>query len=119
MVQLLRDEAKRRGIDNLDALLMSPNYVDLHDDVADFIVMTQVHHELDTPESLLAECKRLLKPDGTIAIVDWTDEENGKSPPEGRRVPVALIGTQLRGAGFQQIETHDVYAFHAFVTATA
>ena len=119
MVHLLRDEAKRRGIDNLDALLMSPKYVDLHDDVADFIVMTQVHHELDTPESLLAECKRLLKPDGTIAIVDWTDEENGKSPPEGRRVPVALIGTQLRGAGFQQIETHDVYAFHAFVTATA
>tara|TARA_B100000470_G_scaffold166779_1_gene131280 strand:+ start:94 stop:669 length:576 start_codon:yes stop_codon:yes gene_type:complete len=119
MVRLLRDEAKQRGIDNLDALLMSPNHVDLHDDVADFIVMTQVHHELDTPEPLLAECKRVLKPDGTIAIVDWADEENGKSPPLGRRVPVALIGTQLRSAGFHHIETHDVYAYHTFVTATA
>ena len=119
MVRLLRDEAKQRGIDNLDALLMSPNHVDLHDDVADFIVMTQVHHELDTPEPLLAECKRVLKPDGTIAIVDWADEENGKSPPLGRRVPVALIGTQLRSAGFHHIETHDVYAYHTFATATA
>ena len=119
MVGLLRDEAKQRGIDNLDALLMSPNHVDLHDDVADFIVMTQVHHELDTPEPLLAECKRVLKPDGTIAIVDWADEENGKSPPLGRRVPVALIGTQLRSAGFHHIETHDVYAYHTFATATA
>ena len=119
MVGLLRDEAKQRGIDNLDALLMSPNHVDLHDDVADFIVMTQVHHELDTPEPLLAECKRVLKPDGTIAIVDWADEENGKSPPLGRRVPVALIGTQLRSNGFHHIETHDVYAYHTFVTATA
>jgi ubiquinone/menaquinone biosynthesis C-methylase UbiE len=119
MVGLLRDEAKQRGIDNLDALLMSPNHVDLRDDSADFIVMTQVHHELDTPESLLAECKRVLKRDGTIAIVDWADEENGKSPPLGRRVPVALIGTQLHGAGFHHIETHDVYAYHTFVTATA
>jgi ubiquinone/menaquinone biosynthesis C-methylase UbiE len=119
MVGLLRDEAKQRGIDNLDALLMSPNHVDLRDDSADFIVMTQVHHELDTPESLLAECKRVLKRDGTIAIVDWADEENGKSPPLGRRVPVALICTQLRSNGFHHIETHDVYAYHTFVTATA
>ena len=119
MVRELREDAKQRGIDNLHALQMSPNHVDLNDDVADFIVMTQVHHELDTPESLLVECMRLLKPGGTIAIVDWADDENDKSPPAGRRVPLARIRAQLQRVAFQNITTHDVYDYHVFVTAIA
>ncbi len=119
MVGLLREDAATRGLDNLKTILMSPNAVDLPADSADFIVMGQLHHELDAPEPLMAECKRLLKPGGTIAIIDWADAENGKSPPVGRRVPVATMRGQLDGAGFTDIETHDVYEFHTFMTGKA
>ena len=119
MVRLLHEDANQRGLDNLEVLLMSPNLVDLDDDVADLIVMGQVHHELDAPEPLLAECKRLLKWHGTIAIVDWADEENGKSPPVGRRVPVARMRTEMQDAGFRSIETHDVFEYHTFMTGIA
>ena len=119
MVALLREDATERGFENLQAVLMEPNAVDLPDDTADFVVMGQLHHELDEPEPLLAECKRLLKPGGTVAIVDWADAENGKSPPPGRRVPVADMRAQLEGAGFTGIETHDVYEYHTFMTGTA
>ena len=119
MVRLLHEDANQRGLDNLEVLLMSPNLVDLDDDVADLIVMGQVHHELDAPEPLLAECKRLLKRHGTIAIVDWADEENGKSPPVGRRVPVARMRTEMQDAGFLSIETHDVFEYHPFMTGIA
>ena len=119
MVVLLREAAHERGLTNLEALQMAPDTVDLPDDSADFIVMGQLHHELDAPAPLLAECKRLLKPGGTIAIVDWADAENGKSPPVGRRVPVARIRAELEGAGFGAIETHDVYEYHTFMTGAA
>jgi SAM-dependent methyltransferase len=119
MVALLREAAYELGLTNLEALQMAPNTVDLPDDSADFIVMGQLHHELDAPKPLLAECKRLLKLGGTIAIVDWADAENGKSPPVGRRVPVARIHAELEGAGFDDIETHDVYEYHTFMTGTA
>ena len=119
MVALLREAAHERGLTNLEALQMAPNTVDLPDDSADFIVMGQLHHELDAPKPLLAECKRLLKLGGTIAIVDWADAENGKSPPVGRRVPVARMHAELEGAGFDDIETHDVYEYHTFMTGTA
>ena len=119
MVGLLREDAAERGLGNLETTLMAPNAVDLPDDSADFIVMGQLHHELDEPEPLMAECKRLLKPGGTIAIVDWADADNGKSPPAGRRVPVATMQTQLEGAGFSRIETHGVYEFHTFMTGVA
>jgi ubiquinone/menaquinone biosynthesis C-methylase UbiE len=119
MVGLLREDAATRGLDNLKPILMSPNAIGLPDDSADFIVMGQLHHELDKPEPLMAECKRLLKPGGTIAIIDWADADNGKSPPVGRRVPVATMRGQLEGAGFTDIETHDVYEFHTFMTGKA
>jgi ubiquinone/menaquinone biosynthesis C-methylase UbiE len=119
MVALLSEDAGKRGLGNLEALLMAPNTIDLPDNYADFIVMGQLHHELDAPEPLLAECRRLLKSDGTVAIIDWADADNGKSPPPGRRVPVSRLRAELVDAGFTGIETHDVYAYHTFMTGKA
>ena len=119
MVNLLREDAAQRGLDNLEALMMAPNAIDLPDNSADIIVMGQLHHELDAPAPLMAECKRLLKPGGIVAIIDWADADNGKSPPAGRRVPVSLMREQLDGAGFTDIETHDVYVYHTFMTGSA
>ncbi len=119
MVDLLRADAAERRLDNLVAILMSPNAVDLPDNSADFIVMGQLHHELDAPIPLLAECKRLLKSGGIVAIIDWADADNGKSPPGGRRVPVSRMRAELEEAGFSAIETHDVYEFHTFMTGKA
>jgi len=119
MVGLLREDAAARGLSNLEARLMRPEAIDLPDQSADVIVMAQLHHELDAPDLLLAECRRLLVPDGTVAIVDWKDEDNGKSPPPGRRVSEATLRSQLHGAGFGQIESHDVYRYHSFVTGRA
>ncbi|MFT6581450.1 MAG: SAM-dependent methyltransferase [Alphaproteobacteria bacterium] len=119
MVGLLRQDAVDHKLDNLQTILMTPNAVDLPDDSADFIVMGQLHHELDTPEPLMVECKRLLKPGGIVAIIDWADADNGKSPPVGRRVPVAQMRTELENAGFTDVKTHDVYEYHTFMTAQA
>lgn len=119
MIALLRDDAAAQGIGNLTGIVMTPNAVDLPDGAADVIVMAQLHHELDAPEPLLAECRRLLRPGGTVAIVDWKDEDNGRSPAAGRRVPVATLRTQLEGAGFSDLREHDIYEFHTFMTARA
>ena len=84
VVDLLREEATELGLDNLVAILMTPNAIDLPDNSADFIVMGQLHHELDAPQPLLAECKRLLKSDGIIAIIDWAGcVLQGENPSDG------------------------------------
>lgn len=119
MVALLRDAAAEEGLANVSVHHMAPGTVPLPDSSADVVVMAQVHHELDAPGPLLADCKRLLCPGGTIAIVDWKDEENGKSPPAGRRVPTARIVNELTDAGFTDIRSHEVYEFHTFLSGQA
>jgi len=119
MLTLLREDAAQQGIDNLDTLLMENDRIALPADSADLIVMAQLHHELDAPAPLLAECHRLLRPGATVAIVDWKDEDNGKSPPAGRRVPEDRIRAELAQAGFTAIRRHDIYRYHTFLSATA
>ena len=119
MIELLREDAAAQGLANVNGIVMTPNAIDLPDGTADIITMAQLHHELDEPEPLLDECKRLLKPGGTVAIVDWKDEENGRSPSAGRRVPEATIRAQLEAAGFSDLQSHDVYEFHQFQTGKA
>ena len=116
MVGLLARDATERGLANRETILMQPNCVPLPDGIADVIVMAQLHHELDEPEALMAECHRLLNSSGTVAVVDWTDEDNGRSPAKGRRVPEATIRSHLRGAGFKDLGSHQVYEFHQFIT---
>ena len=116
MVGLLARDATDRGLANLETILMQPNCVPLPDGIADVIVMAQLHHELDEPEALMAECHRLLNSSGTVAVVDWTDEDNGRSPANGRRVPEATIWSHLSGAGFKDLGSHQVYEFHQFIT---
>ena len=116
MVGLLARDAVDQGLNNLETILMQPNFVPLPDSTADIIVMAQLHHELDEPEALMAECHRLLNSSGTVAVVDWTDEDNGRSPAKGRRVPEATIRAHLSGAGFKDLGSHQVYEFHQFIT---
>ena len=117
MVGLLARDATDLGLANLETILMQPNCVPLPDGMADVIVMAQLHHELDEPEALMAECHRLLNSSGTVAVVDWTDEDNGRSPAKGRRVPEATIRSHLSGAGFKDLGSHQVYEFHQFITS--
>ena len=117
MVQLLSESAAEEGLENVRALHMAPAAVPLPEACAALVCMAQVHHELDDPDALLTECYRLLRPQATVVIIDWKDEENGKSPPPGRRVPEAVIRAQLERAGFVQFASHEVYQFHGFLTA--
>lgn len=119
MIELLREDAASKGFANIQGIAMSPDAVDLPDETADIIVMAQLHHELDVAEPLLIECHRLLKDGGTVVIVDWKDENNGKSPPAGRRVSKAQIRAQLEATGFKELKSHDVYEFHNMLTGIA
>ena len=119
MVALLRDAAVAEGLGNIAVHHMAPGELPLADDSADIVVMAQVHHELDAPAPLLADCQRVLRPGGTIAIVDWKDEDNGKSPAAGRRVPPAQIIAELTAAGFTDVSNHEIYTFHTFLSARA
>ena len=47
------------------------NSIPLEDEIADVVFTINLHHELDNPALILAEAFRILKPGGSVFIVDW------------------------------------------------
>ena len=119
MLELLQESAAAQSLSNIACLQMEDTTIPLPDQCADVVMMLQVHHELTNPQALLTDCHRVLKPGGVLAIIDWKDEDNGKSPAAGRRVPESTIRAQMAEANFTHIQSHPLYVYHNFVTGNA
>lgn len=95
---------------------MAESAVPLPDNGADLVYMTNLHHELEEPEVMVTETYRLLKPGGTLMIIDW-DENAPFGPPPEIRVPQAVIHSQMENAGFVDIQVFDDLPYNSFLVA--
>lgn len=100
---------------NVVSLLSGESSVPLEGEIADLVYMITVHHELEEPELLLAETRRLLKPGGKVALVDWRKEAMPDGPPIEIRVAEEAVMEQLRNAGFRNVRRCDVLPRHFLV----
>ena len=96
---------------------MQEEKIDLDDNLADVIIMINVHHEFHEPFRILNECRRLLKPGGKVAIVDWAKKETGHGPPVEKRYNPAKIQEQLEQVSFKQVKYFEELPTHYLVVA--
>jgi len=81
----------------------------------DLVYSINLHHEVEDTAALLREAKRLLRPGGTLGIVDWRLEESRPGPPLASRVGGAAIAQQAEDAGFARVRMLDVLPRHDIV----
>jgi ubiquinone/menaquinone biosynthesis C-methylase UbiE len=119
MLEHLQAALAAHNVPNVTPVRSEEVRIPLEDHGADVVFMANLHHELDHPLESLAECLRLLKPGGTIAIIDWKPEPTPMGPPAEVRIPPETVRGQLTAAGFQGITSHPLLRYHYFLTATA
>lgn len=73
----------------------------LPDRSVDLVLMSNVWHEVDDRTATLDEIKRILRPGGHFAILDWRpDKSPPPGPPAEHRVPVELVIRTLGTLGW-------------------
>lgn len=89
--------------------------IPLEDGIADLVYTINLHHELDNPAVTVAEGCRMLKPGGTLLVVDWRKTEMPEGPPVGIRCLAGDVKGQLEAAGLASVEIFDDLPKHFMV----
>lgn len=79
--------------------------IDLPDESIELTWAAFVCHEVQPPEQLAAELRRVTKAAGRVVVLDWRpDAEGDQGPPRAHRVSPAQVSERLRAAGFARAE---------------
>ncbi len=70
VIQEFKEALQKRGIENITPIAADMVNIPLPNECADLVLMSQVLHYATSPDSALKEAIRLLKPHGTLALLD-------------------------------------------------
>jgi ubiquinone/menaquinone biosynthesis C-methylase UbiE len=103
--------------ENIIPVEMNGEEVPLESEVADIVLMINLHHELDDHIKVLNECKRLLKKNGKIVVSDWKKVKTESGPSLDIRIEDKVVKDQLLAAGFQNVEIFNEFINNYLVIA--
>lgn len=86
MLDFLEKKIQGQKITNIELILSKGNDVPLQESSVDLLLSVNTLHEFNDKDLIIEEIKRVLKPNGKAAIVDFKKEETDFGPPVTIRV---------------------------------
>jgi ubiquinone/menaquinone biosynthesis C-methylase UbiE len=88
MLRLLEEKLRREGDpENIRLLEGDAGHTGIADGACDVAFLANLWHELDDSRAVLAEMRRILRPGGRVAILDWrSDVPCPPGPPVEHRI---------------------------------
>lgn len=99
MVRYMNERAAREGMANVRAVAAPADDVGVPPGSVDRILIVDVWHHVGDREKYAARMARALRPDGVVAIVDFTLDAR-RGPPAHHRLAPEKVMAELRAGGF-------------------
>ncbi len=119
-ITALKEQAKNTGIRNIRVMIADINKkIPLPDSKIDVCLMANVLHDLieaGTSKGTLPEIKRILAPDGQLAIIEFKKIEGPPGPPIHIRLSPEELHEFLRPYGFRKERVTDVGPYNYMMT---
>lgn len=109
--ELLQDVGKKikdNNISNIEIILTDENDLKLEDNKVTFAFISLVLHEANEKEDFISEIKRIISPEGKIAIVEWEKVSSEFGPPIDHRLDRIYLTKMLDLLGFSNISSIDI-----------
>ena len=100
---IMLEEVKKRmsaaGVLNIIAIKTSEYDLKLPNESVTFALIVNVLHEIEDKVQFITEVRRILKPEGKIAIIEWEKENMEMGPPKEDRIGKDETAALLRSFG--------------------
>jgi ubiquinone/menaquinone biosynthesis C-methylase UbiE len=116
-IETLRENAAEKGLSNIVARVGRGEETVFCEACADIVFFGIVLHDFGDPGRVLLNVKRMLKPSGKLANLDWKKEQSPFGPPFEIRFSEAKAVSLIEAAGFRVEKVRDVGQYHYVVTA--
>lgn len=101
MLGLLRSNAAKAGIANVETVLGSETDPKLPPGQIDLIILVDVYHEFSQPQKMLQGIRRALKPDGRLVQLEYRKEDPNVPILPDHKMSVAEAKTEVEAEGFK------------------
>jgi ubiquinone/menaquinone biosynthesis C-methylase UbiE len=100
MLILLRNNAAKAGISNVETVLGGETDPKLPAGQMDLIILVDVYHEFSQPQKMLQGIRRALKPDGRLVQLEYRKEDPNVPILADHKMSVAEAKTEVEAEGF-------------------
>jgi ubiquinone/menaquinone biosynthesis C-methylase UbiE len=115
LLERLATEAKHRKLRNVQVVwgdIEKLHGTKLADHSVDLVVVANVLFQVTGRYTLALEAKRVLRPGGRVAVVEWSDSFNNLGPKAEAVVPATEAKKIFGEAGFQVVNDFPAGAHH-------
>ncbi|QQG37742.1 MAG: class I SAM-dependent methyltransferase [Candidatus Kaiserbacteria bacterium] len=109
------NEAAHRGLKNVEVIwtdLEAPRASKLADQSIDLVLISNLLFQLPDKIPALREARRIVKPGGSVAVIDWSDSFGGLGPVKEEVVKKEAALALAGGAGLALLREFSVGAHH-------
>jgi cyclopropane fatty-acyl-phospholipid synthase-like methyltransferase len=107
MLDMLRAEAEKAGVANVEPILGTVVDPRLPDGVVDLVLLVDVYHEMSHPEQMLAAIRRALAPKGRVVLVEFRAEDPKVPIKPLHKMSRTQILAELEANGFALVDEFD------------
>lgn len=116
MLNEVRNKINGKG-HNIELMLSDNITLPISDSHGTFALLVNVLHEADDMMAMLAEAKRVLKPGGRLAIIEWEKREMPLGPPVEHRLHHDELMRLVMDSGFKMAKISPAGDYHIACSA--
>ena len=107
MIKLLEKRIKDEKIKNVFPLLSTATDPKLPDNEIDLMILVDVYHEFDQPQSMLKKIRKSLKEDGRLVLLEFRKEDPKVPIREEHKMSIKQVKTEMEAEGFEIAEVKE------------
>ncbi len=116
MVKYLKKKTQMKGLSNHFPIKVRTDRADLPSKV-NLVIVVDTYHHIDDRDTYFSEMKKVLFPEGRIAIIDFTSD-SPEGPPTKHRISKSDLQEEMKKAGYALDQDISLLPYQYFLIFT-